>query len=64
MKKRTIITILGLWVAVIPSLGLPGTWKNWIIIISGLLISMVAFKRRRVYMEIEESDKNENISKA
>ncbi|HEY1037282.1 MAG TPA: hypothetical protein VGE62_01725 [Candidatus Paceibacterota bacterium] len=57
MKKRTLIIILGLWVALIPSLGLPGTWKNWIIVATGLLIAFVAFKKKRIYIEVNEEDK-------
>lgn len=54
MKKRTAIIILGLWIALIPSLGLPGDWKNWIIVISGLVVSAVAFKKKRIYLEVDE----------
>ncbi len=53
MKKRTLIAILGIWVAIIPSLGLPSTWKHWVIVISGLFITAVALKRK--YIVIEES---------
>lgn len=54
MKKRTAIIILGLWVSIIPSLGLPGEWKDWIIVLSGLAVSLVAFKKKRVYIEVDE----------
>jgi hypothetical protein len=54
MTKRTTIIIIGLWIALIPSLGLPGDWKNWIIVISGLVVSAVAFKKKRIYLEVDE----------
>ncbi len=51
MKKRTLIAILGIWVAIIPSLGLPSTWKHWVIVCSGLFITAVALKRKYIIVE-------------
>jgi hypothetical protein len=51
MKKRTFIALLGIWVAIIPSLGLPSTWKQWIIVASGLTITAVALKKRYIIVE-------------
>jgi hypothetical protein len=51
MKKRTLIAILGIWVALIPSLGLPSSWKHWVIVVSGLAITVVALKRKYVVVE-------------
>jgi hypothetical protein len=51
MKKRTLIALLGIWVAIIPSLGLPSTWKHWVIVISGLAITVVALKKRYIIVE-------------
>ncbi len=47
MKKRTIIVILGLWVALLPFLGLPGSWKKFILIVTGLAIAIVASTRKK-----------------
>ncbi len=47
MKKRTLIIILGLWVAIVPFLGLPGVWKNNIFKASGVVIALVAATRKR-----------------
>ncbi len=51
MKKRTLIALLGIWVAIIPSLGLPSTWKQWVIVVSGLTITAVALKKRYIIVE-------------
>lgn len=51
MKKRTLIAILGIWVALIPSLGLPSSWKHWVIVVSGLSVTAVALKRKYIVVE-------------
>ncbi len=51
MKKRTLIALLGIWVAIIPSLGLPNSWKQWVIVISGLTITVVALKKKYIIVE-------------
>ena len=43
MSKRIWVIILGLWIAIVPFFGLPGTWKNWIITASGLLVALIVF---------------------
>ena len=55
MKKRTIISILGLWVALVPLLGLPGAWKNYILIVSGLVISAIAFIKKKKILSASTS---------
>jgi hypothetical protein len=45
MKKRTLIIVLGIWIAMIPMLGLPNIWKNRIVTISALVIVYVAYSR-------------------
>lgn len=52
MKKRTIIVILGLWIALLPFLGLPGSWKKFILIVSGLAIAGVAGIRRKKMAQV------------
>ncbi len=48
MKKRTLIVIVGLWIALVPFMGLPQSWKSKIIIFSGLLVAAAAFTRRKI----------------
>lgn len=47
MKKRTLITLLGLWIALIPFLGIPSSWKSRIIIVSGLAVAFFAVTKSR-----------------
>lgn len=41
-KNRTIL-ILGLWIALIPFLGFPSSFKSFIVIASGILVAIFAF---------------------
>ena len=43
MSKRIWVIVLGLWIAIVPFFGLPGTWKNWIVTGSGLLVALIVF---------------------
>lgn len=43
MSKRTLCTVLGLWVAIVPFFGLPGDWKNWITTATGLIIALISY---------------------
>ena len=45
MKKRTLIIILGIWIALIPVLGLPNVWKNRIVTVSALAVVYLAYTR-------------------
>ena len=47
MSKDVAIIFLGLWIAVVPFLGFPGTWKTVIFITSGLGIVILTFLLRR-----------------
>lgn len=39
---RSFYVSFGIWIALIPYLGIPGTWKNILIAVSGLLIVAIA----------------------
>ncbi len=43
MRKAYIFLILGIWVAVVPQLGFPYSWKDKLETISGLIIILVSF---------------------
>lgn len=45
MKKRTLIIILGIWIALIPVLGLPNVWKNRIVTVSALAVVYLAYTK-------------------
>lgn len=42
MKKDLGLIILGIWIAIVPFLGFPGTWKTVIFIVSGLVVVLLA----------------------
>jgi hypothetical protein len=45
MKKRTLIILIGVWIALIPLLGLPNVWKNRIVTVSALVIVYLAYSK-------------------
>ena len=50
MKRARILLLLGLWVAILPYLGLPYFWKNMLFTISGLgmvYLSFVFYKEHK-----------------
>jgi hypothetical protein len=64
MTKRTLLALLGIWIAIIPSLGLPNTWKHWVIVISGLAITVIALKKKYIIVnEVQESIEQESVKK-
>jgi hypothetical protein len=46
MSKEMTIIVLGVWVAIVPYLGIPGTWRTAILLLSGLGIAIVGFLLR------------------
>lgn len=51
MKRARILLFLGLWVAVLPYLGFPSSWKNVLFTISGLgliYFSYIFYKELKV----------------
>jgi hypothetical protein len=58
MNKRTLVAILGIVVAIIPLLGLPGMWKKQIFVVLGIAITYLALsggKRKPVIVQpVEE----------
>lgn len=46
MSKNTAIIILGFLVAITPFLGLPGSWKTGIFVLTGFIIVCIAFLQK------------------
>lgn len=46
MSKEVTVIVLGVWVAIVPYLGIPGTWRTAILLLSGLGIAIVGFLLR------------------
>lgn len=47
MSKDAIITVLGVWIAILPFLGFPGSWRTVLLVLTGLLIVGLGLKLRR-----------------
>jgi membrane protein implicated in regulation of membrane protease activity len=43
MRKARILLILGIWVAVLPYLGFPYTWKDILFTVSGLILMYFSY---------------------
>lgn len=43
MSKEWKITIVALWIALVPFLGFPGAWKTFFIVVPALFIALVSF---------------------
>jgi len=46
MSKEMTIIALGIWVIIIPYLGVPGPWRNGVLIITGVGIVLAGFSLR------------------
>ena len=46
MSKEMTVIALGVWVAVVPYLGVPGSWRTVILVLSGLAIAAAGFLLR------------------
>lgn len=47
MRKEMAVMMLGVWVALLPFLGIPRRWDNAILLITGALIVMFGFILRK-----------------
>ncbi len=47
MSRETILIILGIVTALLPAIGVPGSWKNPFLVIFGILIVGIAFFLRQ-----------------
>lgn len=58
MKKRTYITILGIIIALLPFTHFPGSWKNPLYTIFGLIIAYMAIPRKKIII-VEDTEEVE-----
>lgn len=57
MRKAYTLLILGIWVAVLPYLGFPDSWKNVLMTLSGfgfIYVSYILYKESKTKQNIEE----------
>jgi hypothetical protein len=43
MRKARVLLIAGIWIAVLPYLGIPYYWKNILLSVSGLAVAVWAY---------------------
>lgn len=58
MKKAWIVLVLGIWIAVLPYLGFPYSWKNVLMTITGIGLIYVSFLLYKE-LKIKENKKEE-----
>ncbi|MCX6752184.1 MAG: hypothetical protein NTZ87_01645 [Candidatus Nomurabacteria bacterium] len=71
MRKIYLLLILGIWIAILPYLGFPDSWKNVLATLSGLglmIISYIFYKENKARETKKEtfdnfSENNANIFK-
>ena len=60
MSKEMSIIVLGLWVAVVPYLGIPGSWRTTLVVLSGFALAGVGFLLRGAALSRGVSAQNEH----
>jgi hypothetical protein len=59
MKKARTLLLLGIWVAILPYLGFPYSWKNILFTITGLFLIFLAYSFYLEYKIKTKDRKNE-----
>ncbi len=60
MRRERILLILGIWVAVLPYLGFPYSWKNVLFSISGLILIYYSYVFYKEFKIKEHREKKRN----
>ena len=58
MRKARILLVLGIWVAVLPYLGFPYSWKNILFTLSGLGLVYLSYILYKEYKIVETEEKS------
>ena len=61
MTKSITIIVLGFFVALVPFLGFPGSWKTLLLVLSGVSIAVLTFLWRR---EVRYNAGSSTVSKS
>lgn len=71
MRRARIFLFLGLWVAILPYLGFPNSWKNVLFTLSGLGLVYISFmfyrehkKREKQAKTFDNFSENDNFSES
>ncbi len=60
MTKETLVLVLGIAVFFTPFLGLPYQYKEWVFIVSGILLIAIGYRlRRQVFLESLQNGEGE-----
>ncbi len=52
MSKETLVLVLGIAVFFTPFIGLPREYKDWILIVSGIVLMLIGYRlRRQVFLD-------------
>ena len=43
MSKETVVIALGIWIIIVPYLGVPSSWKSILLVLSGLVVVSLGF---------------------
>ncbi len=60
MYKARILLILGIWIALLPYLGFPYSWKNILFTLSGLGLIYLSYVLYKEYKTGETEEKSSN----
>ncbi len=61
MKKERILLLLATWVAILPYLGFPSSWKNILFTLTGLGLGYLSYQ---MYLESRAKDKENSHLKS
>lgn len=64
MSKRQILGIIGVWVIILPFLGLPSSWKSILLVLTGIGICSLAYSTRRSSSQFESDNNSTNAAKS
>ena len=57
MSKETLVFIFGILLTVIPFLGIPEVWRQYGVVVIGILLILIGYAiRRRVYLDQIDND--------
>lgn len=64
MRKERVLLILGIWVAILPQLGFPYSWKNVLFTLSGLILvyySYIIYKETKITEKVPPIQNDDKI---
>ncbi|OGJ03770.1 hypothetical protein A3G06_02560 [Candidatus Nomurabacteria bacterium RIFCSPLOWO2_12_FULL_46_14] len=62
MSRIKTLFVLGIWIAILPYLGFPSSWKNILITLSGLGLAFLSYLIRREERIVKKEKTFDNFS--